>query len=193
MSDTPDRNQFLNFAGVVEGGLALLALGLAWTFSVEPHPLDRLAWNGPAFAFGVLATAPLFLTFILVYWLPVPACRTIRKFLSAELAPSLARLTWFDLILLAVLAGFSEELLFRGVLEPWIGRAWSNVLFGFAHLVTPLYGLLTLIVGYYLSWLMTLPSEGHLVTPMVTHALHDYLAFLVIVWLHRREQNAESE
>lgn len=192
MSDILDRNRFLNFAGAVEGGLALLALGLAWFIPLNPHPLERLAWSWQALGYGIAGAVPLFLLFVIVYWLPLASFRTIRNFLSDELAPSLAQLTWFDLILMALLAGFAEELLFRGVLEPWLGQFGSNVIFGLAHLVTPLYGVLTFVVGYYLSWLMTTSEPANLLTPIVTHAVHDYLAFLIIIWLHRREQKTRE-
>ena len=196
MFDPQDRNQFLNFAGVFEGGLALLALGLGWLVSI--NPVEHLFWDWRALVWGVLGAGPLFALFVAVYLWPIGPFRTIRGFLSRELAPSLANLTWYDLILMALLAGVAEELLFRGLLEPWIGRPWSNVLFGLAHIVTPTYGLLTFLVGLYLSWLMTMgdlswlivvpdaPSPN-LLAPIVTHAVHDYLAFLMIVWLHGRE------
>ena len=56
-----------------------------------------------------------------------------------------------------------------------------------AHLVTPTYGLLTFLVGFYLSWLMTMVAPANLLIPIVTHAVYDYGGFLVIVWQHRQE------
>ena len=188
MLDPQDRNQFLNFAGLALGGLALLALGLGWAFSVDPPPLEKLSWDWQAAGCGLAGTAPLLVLFGLVYWLPIAALRTIRKFLATELAPSLATLKWFDLVLMALLTGVAEELFFRGLLESWIGRFWSNALFGMAHLVTPTYGVLAFLVGYYLSWLMTLTKPANLLTPIVTHAVYDYWGFLIIIWLHRRER-----
>ncbi len=197
MFNPDDRNQFLNFAGLVEGGLALLALGLGWLVSINPvdNDVTKLTWDARALGCGLLGALPLFLLFVLVDRFPVGPFRRIRNFLATELAPSLENLKWFDLILMALLAGVAEELLFRGLLEPWIGRLWSNVIFGMAHLVTPTYGLLTFVVGFYLSWLMTVttptvPSNlpHNLLIPIVTHAVHDYLAFLVIVSRHRRQR-----
>ncbi len=187
MFDPQDRHQFLNFAGLFEGGLVVLAVGLGWALSISP--VEHLHADWRALTFGLLGAIPLFVFFVVVYRWPFGPFHEMRRFLSRELAPSLAALTWYDLILLALLAGVAEELLFRGLLEPWISRFWSNLLFGLAHLVTPTYGLLTFIVGYYLSWLMTVADAEtpQLLTPIVTHAVHDYLAFLVIVWLYRRD------
>lgn len=185
MFDPRDRSQFLNFAGLFEGGLALAALGVGWL--VEIDPLQHLSWDWRAVGWGVLATVPTFLLFYLTYRFPVGELRRIRNFLSHELAPSLSILRWYDLILMSVLAGVSEELLFRGLLQPWIGPLLSNLLFGLVHWITPLYALLAFVIGSYLSWTMTVTDPHNLLTPIVTHAVHDYLAFLMIVAIYRRE------
>lgn len=194
-----DRHQFLNFSGLVLGGLALIALGLGWVVGIDP--LSKWTWHWSAVAWGLLGTLPLFALFGAVFYLPIPAFRTIRKFLSTELAPSLAVLTWYDLILLALLTGVSEELLFRGLLEPWMtsarfpesGRIGSSLLFGLAHVVTPAYGLITFVAGYYLSWLMTWVDPPNLLIPVLTHAVYDYGGFLIIIWIHRRPASTDCE
>lgn len=181
----PNRSQFLNFAGLFEGGLAILALGVGWLIAIDP--LEHLSWNWFAVGWGVLGTTPTFLVFFLSYRFPIGELRTIRRFLSRELAPSLATLHWYDLICLSVLAGVSEELLFRGLLQPWIGALWCNILFGVVHWITPLYALLAFSIGCYLSWTMAFFESQNLLTPIVIHSLHDYLAFLMTVAIHRRE------
>lgn len=185
MFDPQNRSQFLNFAGLFEGGLALAALGVGWLLSI--NPLEHLAWDWRAVGWGVLSTIPTFALFYLSYRYPVGELRKIREFLTRELAPSLSVLRWHDLILLSVLAGVAEELLFRGLLQPWIGQPWCNLLFGVVHWITPLYALLAFAIGSYLSWTMTVTDPQNLLTPIITHALHDYLAFLMIVATYRRE------
>ncbi len=200
MFDPQERSQFLNFAGLIEGGLALAALTIGWCVSI--NPVEHLSWDWLALVWGVLATVPTFAIFWLTYRYPVSSLRKIRDFLSRELAPSLSNLHWYDLILLSILAGVSEELLFRGLLQPWIGRAcdsaWAgqlltNLVFGVVHWVTPLYALLACVIGNYLSWLVTLTQPTNLLTPMVTHTIHDYLAFLVIVAEYRRNREMTND
>lgn len=185
MFDPRDRSQFLNFAGLFEGGLALAALGVGWL--VEINPLEHLVWDWWAIVWGTIGAIPTFLMFYLSYRFPISELRKIRNFLSRELAPSLSALRWYDLILMSILAGASEELLFRGLLQPWIGQPWCNILFGAVHWITPLYALLAFAIGSYLSWTMTVTEPHNLLTPIVAHAVHDYLAFLVIVATYRRE------
>ena len=200
MINPQERSEFLNFAGLIEGGLALAALSIGWCVSI--NPVEHLSWDWLAFGWGVLATVPTFAIFWLTYRYPVGSLRKIRDFLSRELAPSLSNLHWYDLVLLSILAGVSEELLFRGLLQPWIGRACdsagagqflSNLVFGVVHWVTPVYALLACVIGNYLSWLMTLTKPHNLLTPIVTHTIHDYLAFLMIVAEYRRPRQMTND
>ncbi len=184
MFDPRNRSQFLNFAGLFEGGLALAAVGVGRL--LEINPFENVLWSWQAVGWGLLGAVPTFLVFYLTYRFPIGELRKIRDFLSQELAPSLSILRWYDLILMSLLAGVAEELLFRGVLQPWIGELWCNVLFGVVHWITPLYALLAFVIGSYLSWTMTVTEPQNLLTPIVIHAVHDYLAFLMIVAMHRR-------
>ena len=90
-----------------------------------------------------------------------------------------------------------KELLFRGVLQPWIGR-WgaaaglvgSNLIFGLAHCITPTYAIVAGLVGVYLGLLLNLEGEANLLIPITTHAVYDWLAFLIVVRDFRGGQQA---
>jgi hypothetical protein len=91
------------------------------------------------------------------------------------------------------LAGFGEELLFRGVLqrlfEHWLdsrGCGWigglcaSNVIFGLLHFLTATYAVLAGLMGIYFGVLLDATHPPSLVTAVVAHGLYDYLAFLLL-------------
>jgi hypothetical protein len=90
-------------------------------------------------------------------------------------------------------AGISEEILFRGVIQPWLEVSWgltaglllSNVLFGLVHSVTPLYSVLAGLVGIYLGVMMDIQGDRNLLTPIIIHALYDFLAFLALMRAYR--------
>jgi len=113
----------------------------------------------------------------------------IRKVLFETLAPGLCRYHWTDLLVLASIAGLSEELLFRGVIQPWIESSWgvtaglvvSNIIFGLAHAVTPLYAVLATLTGMYLSLSMDYGDDRNLLLPIVIHGLYDFLAFITLM------------
>lgn len=185
-----DRTSFLNLAGVMQGGLIVLALLLAAAAGLAP--LDAIGWNWTDTGIGLAAVLPLLLAFF--------ALRNLRDIVVDVVGKPLSRCTWYDLILLAAVAGFSEELLFRGVLQPWIGRLhpWAgilaaNLIFGLMHAVTPTYAIVATIFGFYLSWLFAEPGDSNLLRPMVTHAAYDYIAFLLVVRDYRQKGAGNSK
>ena len=197
MLDPTDRGQFLNMAGLVEGGLVLVAFVFGWWIDVNPLATVTFSWS--ALAWGVLAAAPMFLLFLLAHRFPIGPLLPIKRFLIELLGPPLSACRWYDLILLAALAGLSEEMLFRGVIQRWVelrlgstaGLAVASTVFGLAHLVTPTYAFLAAAAGVYLGLLLNMPETPNLLIPIVTHAVYDYFAFLVVVRAYRSERVIE--
>jgi len=164
--------------------------------------------NFEGLAWGVAATVPLFAVFLLAMQLPWKPLRRVRQLLVELLGPSLAVCKWYDLVLLAALAGVCEELLFRGFLQTWLirvtadvpglsdgwiaGVALTSILFGLAHWVTPTYGLTVMVMGVFLGLLPHCTHSPNLLIPIVTHTLYDYLAFLIVVRLVHQQQPTVS-
>jgi len=151
---------------------------------------------------GIAAALPMFVLFILAHRFAFGPFKQIRRFLIEALGPSLAACRWYDLILLAGLAGITEEVLFRGLLQIWIERAVgsptaglvaASILFGLVHLITPTYGLFAGIMGLYLGYLLDASGQRNLLVPVITHAVYDYLAFLVVLQTYHRQQALTSE
>lgn len=179
-----NRGEFLRMATLFQGGLLLFALGLAWLAGINLS--SQLHFTGAAVAWGVGATVPMWALFAITYLFPVGPLGTIKHFLREVLGPSLAQCRWYDLVFVALLAGCSEELLFRGVLQTWMGR-WgalagllaSNVIFGLAHAITPTYAVLAGLLGIYLGLVYTITGEANLIPAILCHALYDLVAFFV--------------
>lgn len=198
-----DRGSFLNLAACVEGGLIVVALMLAWGLNISIN--DSLHWNLSGLYWGMAGVVPMLGLFYLLNRFPVGSLYRIKRFLIDALGPSLNVCTWYDLILLAGLAGVGEELLFRGVVQPWfsrlsegeqgllIGIIGSNVLFGLAHSVTWTYAILAGIIGCYLSYLLGVSGEQNLVIPIIAHGVYDFIAFLVIKHSYRNERQLKSQ
>ena len=198
MDDLTNRGQFLNLAALFEGGLVLVAIVLGWFADVNPLEYLILKWE--SIAWGVIASVPMIILFLFSYRFPVGPFLKIKRFLVEMLGPPLAACRWYDLILLAIIVGFCEEILFRGVLQPWFEKLWepavgswavglvgSNVFFGLAHFITPLYGVMAGLIGCYLGWLLDVSGERNVLIPVITHAVYDYLAFVVVVRGYRQE------
>lgn len=194
MSDnTPNmtQSQFLIGAGLFEGALLLLAFGGGWL--TGSHPTATLTWSAADFGFGVLATGPMLILLLICFLSRSKGMLQVREFVRDTIGPYLDECRWIDIVLLALLAGVCEEAFFRGFLFLWI-QNWNqmlavlitNLLFGLAHAVTPLYVVLAAFLGLYLTAFMVVDPTPNLLIPITAHALYDLIAFAVVLWDYRR-------
>jgi uncharacterized protein len=192
MKNSPfDPERFFKSACLFEAGLIVVAVVLGWFGGI--NPFADLHYSEIAIMYGILGTLPLFLLFLLLERLTSESVVTIRRFLLETLGPALHRYHWADLFILAAIAGISEEILFRGVIQPWMESAWgitagligSNIVFGLVHAITPLYTVLAVLVGIYLGLSLDVGGERNLLTPIIIHGLYDFLAFLALVRSYR--------
>lgn len=191
-SQTSAPEPFFRFACIFEASLSLVALGIAWLASIDPFA--DLNYSEPALANGLIETLPVTLLFFALQALPYRPLQQIRQMLLETIGAKFNDRNWSDLLVLALIAGFSEELLFRGVLQPWLeqltgmlgGLLLSNLLFALVHAVTPLYASLALLMGVYLGLSLDYGGSRNLLTPMVVHALYDFVAFVAILRQYRQ-------
>jgi uncharacterized protein len=188
MIDLTNRYEFLGSAILFEGSLIGVAGLLGRWLDVDP--LGQFAWSFKDVGWGALAALPMLLLFRLACRTTITPFRRIHQFLLTALGPSLAACRWYDLLLLGAVAGIGEELLFRGVLHPWLGVFGSNVAFGLAHAITPLYAILAGGMGAYLGFV--LDSTGNVLAAIVTHGLYDFLAFLMVAREFLRQSPPEA-
>ncbi|MCI0732219.1 MAG: CPBP family intramembrane metalloprotease [Methylococcaceae bacterium] len=190
----PNRKDFLNMAFWFEGSM----VGVAWLIGwfVDVNPFANLSVDGTALFWGILGTFPLFLLFLVFYRFPVGPLDPIKNSLLEILGPVFSLCGWQELMILAIVAGISEEVLFRGLLQPWLeevaglfgGLILSNVIFGLLHWITPMYALIAGLIGFYLAYMMDITGSRYLLTPIVIHALYDFLAFLIVAEAYRLQQ-----
>jgi len=184
-------DDFFKSACYFEASLILVAVFLGWAAAIDPF--ENIYFSETAIAFGVIGTAPLFLMFLALEKVQGESVVNIRKLLLNTLGPGLHRYHWTDLLILAAIAGVSEELLFRGVIQPWIETSWgitaglifSNIIFGLVHAVTPLYAVLAALVGIYLGLSLDYGGERNLLTPIIIHGFYDFLAFVALMRAYR--------
>jgi membrane protease YdiL (CAAX protease family) len=186
---SPDR--FFKNACLFEAALIVVAVVLGWLSGI--NPFTSLHYSESAIIYGILGTIPLFLLFLFLEQLTAESVVTIRRLLLETLGPGLHRYHWADLFILAAIAGISEEVLFRGVIQPWMESSWgltaglvgSNLIFGLVHAVTPLYAVLATLVGIYLGLALDYGGDRNLLTPIIIHGLYDFLAFLALMRSYR--------
>ena len=191
---TIDPQEFFKLAIWFEGGLGVAALVMAWLVGVNIQGDLKIEFS--AFVWAVAGTFPLFLLLLLFDRYPLGSLYPIKRVLIDILGPCLSLCSTRKLLILALTAGVSEELLFRGVLQPWFENLWgittalilSNVLFGLAHAVTLTYAVLAGLIGVYLAIFFDIGEQRNLLIPMLIHGIYDFLAFLVVARALRNEQ-----
>lgn len=192
-SQPANRRTFLKVATYFESSLVLAAYFIGWLADVDP--LADLRLQADVLLWGLAGTVPLYLLFLLSYHLPAGGLQAIKRFLIEHLGPFLDACHWTGLLYLALLAGVTEEILFRGLLQPLLESHWgwsvgliaSNILFALAHSITPLYALLAGLTGLYLGISLDFGGGRNLLTPIFIHALYDFLAFLAVARTYRAE------
>ena len=167
-----------------EGALVVVALGLGRLGGVSPFQALRVDLAG--IAAGFLAALPmlaLLLWCLRTDWAPM---RRLVALVEDRLGPYLAGASPWGLVLLAALAGFGEELLFRGVVQVWLGErlpmwvalAGASVLFGVGHWLSTSYAVLAALIGAWLGLVFLV--TGNLLAPVVAHAAYDVVALHVL-------------
>lgn len=175
------RAFLLVLAGAVLMALLAYALGLI----VKTPPFARLSFSILDVLLGVAAVGPLVL---LLHWFmrtDIPVLARFRKSQIDFFAKVGFRFTPLRIALLAISAGISEELLFRGVLQTWIDSAmplvWAiilpNIVFGALHARTSLYAFIAGLVGVYMGVLFA--ATDNVLAPIITHAAYDWVALII--------------
>lgn len=179
-------------ATLFEGGLAVVAFALGALFAIDP--VASLAPTLEATVLGILGSLPLYMLFLLSE--RMGATREIRRLLIDKLGPLLALCNVAELAYLGLWAGLTEEILFRGFLQPWLEQRWgwlgglvfSNLIFALVHWITPVYALLAGLCGLYLGLMLDMGAERNLLSPILIHGLYDCLAFIAVAQAWREQQ-----
>ncbi len=194
-ADTPSPEKLLVSALVFQGGLALLGILAGWLFGFHDRSqsLIDIEWESvlrPALVWGILGTIPMLGYLALAHYCPIGPIKHVRKVVDEKLAPLLKGSTLLQMIFLSLLAGVTEEILFRWCLQgglteiipirsSWIvGLLVASIVFGAMHCINLSYALITTMVGLYLGGLML--WSGTWLAPAIAHALFDFVALFYI-------------
>ena len=182
----------LALVGALIGIVALRDRFPPFSFSVDATSL----WQ------GALATAPMlaYALFSLSPWgRRLAPMRRIYEVLERIIGHALSEAKLWQIVLLALAAGFGEETLFRGFFQPWMelhltpfsALLVTALVFGLLHAMTLTYFLLTFVLALYFGWLMDVTADN-LFVPMFAHALYDAVALIILQRAFRKQARAPS-
>ena len=181
--------------------LALAAIGLAWLVGHSPWigmrwTSDTVADQLSAIGLGIVGAVPILTVMLAAYRWPLGPLRSVREVTTRQLVPLFAGLSVAEKAAVSLAAGLGEELLFRGlgqsVLSEWIGQPYgdwvgllvASAVFGVCHWLNRTYALLATVMGIYFGLLLL--WTGNLWTPIIAHAVYDFVALLVLTWADNR-------
>jgi membrane protease YdiL (CAAX protease family) len=102
--------------------------------------------------------------------------------ISRALRHMVGRLHPLDALLLAVLSAAGEELLFRGIAQPYLGLFFASTAFGAVHFVPRKglwpWALWALGAGFAFGWLAK--AAGGLLAPAVAHLIVNFIGLLTL-------------
>lgn len=163
-------------------GVTSAVVALVWRGSpmVFPRPWLRL---DPAVSHTYsLLLGAAFGLLIAVLTRPMVARFEWAKQLHNTLRPVARGMSTGKILILAMLSAVGEELLFRGLLEPWIGLLPQALLFGLAHQVSGrsrwVWAVWACLMGLALGALFEL--TGSLWGPLACHALINAMNLLYL-------------
>lgn len=181
------RKQGLSpLAGLLfQAGIVLLGLLPLLIFDI-PVALDGLAPAG-YLAWGTLAGVLTYGGLLALSLVDVLSSDSMKKHIR-DLHRFVRSQRWPVLIGLAVLAGIGEELLFRGVIQGWLGHhlglfagiVAGAMVFGLAHAMSVAYFLVATALGLLFGVAYALTDSLQLV--MVWHAVYDLVVIAVLRW-----------
>ena len=175
---------------LVEGGLAVLAIVIAWLAGI---PLREMFVLKPLhFLVAVIAVFPMLMLCRFIYMVPLKTVEFTRRFLQTVYRDFIRHCSPTQLLLVAIMSGIGEELLFRGVLQTSmtqgfggetrglvIGVVVTSLLFGVVHPINKLYVFLCFIIGIYLGLLFAW-TGNNLIVPIIIHSLYNFVVFLAM-------------
>ncbi len=185
----------LNLATVLlfESGLGGIALGVGWltgfhsAVGVDATNEEFARDSLRALLWGGVATVPTVLALLLLVRFPMGRLEEVMRVTRQFILPLFRNRPLWHLAVISLAAGVNEELLFRGLIQGGLARllevySWgwlaallgASLLFGICHWLNRTYAILATLAGLYFG--LVLVASGNILTPMLAHAIYDFVA-----------------
>ncbi|MEN8262706.1 MAG: CPBP family intramembrane glutamic endopeptidase [Nitrospirota bacterium] len=173
------RRNILTIALLVEGIALALAIILARYFSIDLLPLSgnyiRDSLIGAA---GALFPFCFFVYLMSENTKDISWLRSIRRIVTNDIKAIFSNAELIDIIIIALIAGVAEEMLFRGVLQVRFGIVAASIVFGLLHYISPAYVIIAALMGLYMGAFYYFSNS--LLVPIQIHFLYDLAALIYL-------------
>lgn len=179
-----------------EMALGVVAIVLGWARGLPPRELTTFNLEG--LLAGLVFTVPMVVFLLITRRLTWEPLEKLNRLVSRLVVELFGDASLGQLFLLSLAAGWGEELLFRGYLQPlaadYLGPTAAlvlvSLLFGLAHSLSKTYAVLATLIGLYLGWLWL--HFDNLLVPIIVHALYDFVALVYLLRISPRRSQPDA-
>lgn len=174
--------------------LGLGILGAVWAIASDGDELTYSATPGLLLAsMGLTLVFAAFNFGLFFAGRRSKTARPVYEFLEGAIFPLVRHASFGELLLGAAMAGFSEELFFRGLLQPRIGLVAASLVFGLLHGPSrDLWPLALWAAGAGSLLGLVYAASGNLLLPTLVHAFYDAAALLYVRYYWRPREVSEE-
>lgn len=192
MMEAPTRNTIFALTAVLEGGLLLVAAVIMNVAHVQLLEKFQLLPQPFLWGLGTAAATTTISILCLLLGKRLRFLAELQEMSEKFLSPLVSVLGFGDIVFIALVSGFCEEVLFRGVLQPLMGLWVVSILFGFFHdpsLRYKSYLLFTFLAGLALGYLYQV--TGNLWSCITAHVVHNFLALIALRYWFRPKESSQ--
>jgi uncharacterized protein len=186
-----DRITLLNITIFVEAFILLTA-----TFWMRVSNIDLLTALKPEphfLLFGIAGGLALACFSFVALWLGKSAglFSDLREITFTQIAPIFNTLRPVDLLFVAAISGFCEEVFFRGAMQSQLGILATSLIFALFHCPSfrfISYGIWVFIAGIFLGWLYF--QSHNLWVPILAHAISNCISLFFLRYAVKDKKEA---
>ncbi len=173
--------------------LAIVLIAFIWGWFRKIFWWNSIVFDKTVVWGAGLAAVLIFFSTILYIFRKYLKFTNIEWIVECLYIPVFGNLKIWQLVVLAVLSGFCEEALFRGVLMKESGPVISSILFGILHTGNKkliFSGIWITMMGIALCF--SFSNTGNLLVPMTAHFLNNMVSFIgLAVMVNRRNSRMQ--
>jgi membrane protease YdiL (CAAX protease family) len=165
---------------------ALLAIGLLWMFVRKIPVFENIKVDKGSIILGIIMGGVVLASSGIFYLIDSFVFNLkMKNIIEKMIYPIFSKVTFPEIIMMAVMSGIAEEFFFRGILMKEFGIIIASVIFGALHTSsrdTWFMGFWSALAGVFFCILYL--KTGNLFVPMLAHAVNNFVGVMFIRYVY---------
>ncbi|MCE1246404.1 MAG: CPBP family glutamic-type intramembrane protease [Firmicutes bacterium] len=172
----------------------LLAISFVWIFLRRIPVFENIKFDKGSIILGILMGGVVLASSGLFYLIDKFAFNLkMREMIEKMIYPIFSKVSFPDIIMMAVMSGIAEEVFFRGILMKEFGIIAASLIFGALHTSskdTWFMGFWSALAGVFFCILYI--KTGNLLVPIIAHAVNNFVGVMYIRYIYTQPEKAET-